>query len=225
MPTSLPGVNGNPLAGQSDFLTIAGTGTGTKATCNKCQVSNPGPGSNWVIDTQFSQPLKVPELRNIYQKQLYARSSAATIDGFGMDHEGHIPDFTAFLNQSQFKSGYNTAQKKDISAFSLCFDTGTAPAVGYTRTMTAATLASALSDWTTLQSQATIVPPNTAPNIDLIGRGTINGAVRGLLYQPSSNNYIDDTGALYTQSDLQGKITAGDTLSIMGVYPGTGSAQ
>jgi hypothetical protein len=30
---------------------------------------------------------------------------------------------------------------------------------------------------------------------------------------------------LYTQSQLQALVVAGDTLSIMGVYPGTGSAQ
>jgi hypothetical protein len=45
-----------------------------------------------------------------------------------------------------------------------------------------------------------------------------------LLYQPSSSNYISDTKAVYTQAQLQALILAGDTLSMMGVYPGTGSA-
>jgi len=224
-PASLNG--GNPAQGLQDFLTVPGTLPG-KNTCQACHQTNPGPGTNLLIrpaaDTQAAQPMKIPQLRAIYQKNLFDRQAATTIDGFGLVHDGDKDSIVSFLAGSGFQ-GYTTTEKNDIAAYSLCFDTGTAPAVGYTRTMTAATLASALSDWTTLQSQATIVPPNTAPNIDLIGRGTINGAVRGLLYQPSSNNYIDDTGALYTQSDLQGKITAGDTLSIMGVYPGTGSAK
>jgi hypothetical protein len=124
-----------------------------------------------------------------------------------------------FLRGQGF-SGYTTAEKADIVAFSLCFDTGTAPAVGYTRTMTAANVGSSSvqSDWTTLQSQA------AAGNIDLIGRGTLRGTLHGLLYQPSSNNYISDTGALYNQSALKTLILGGDTLSFMGVYPGTGSA-
>jgi hypothetical protein len=45
-----------------------------------------------------------------------------------------------------------------------------------------------------------------------------------LLYQAASSNYISDTGTVYTQGQLEAFITAGDTLSIMGVYPGTGSA-
>jgi hypothetical protein len=92
--------------------------------------------------------------------------------------------------------------------------------VGYTLTLTAATVgsSSAQTDWTTLQSQA------SAGNIDLIARGTIQGQVHGLLYQPSASNYISDTNAVYTQTQLQALIAAGDTLSIMGVYPGTGSA-
>jgi hypothetical protein len=114
-------------------------------------------------------------------------------------------------------TGYTQTEKNDMAAYMLCFDTGTAPAVGYTITLTATTLASSLSDWNTLQSQA-------PANIDLIGNGTLNGVVHGLLYQPSSNNYISDTGVLYTQSQLQTLIQNGDTLSMMGVYPGTGSA-
>ena len=115
---------------------------------------------------------------------------------------------------------YTATEKTDIAAYCLTFDTGTAPAVGYTLTLTNATLTAAQSGWNTLQSQAGTSPPN----IDLIGRGTLGGVVHGLLYQPATNNYISDTGVIYTQSALQSLIGAGDTLSVMGVYPGTGSA-
>ena len=49
----------------------------------------------------------------------------------------------------------------------------------------------------TLQLQA------AAENIDLIARGTLSGVVHGLLYQPSSNNYLSDTGATYTQASYR----------------------
>ena len=216
LPTSLNG--GNPVNGQNDFMTVQGVEP-TKQTCNDCHTSNPGPGSNRAILTQFSQPLKVPELRNIYQKALFQRFNPTTIDGFGLTHDGHDSGFTDFLNDPLF-SGYSTAQKTDIAAYSACFDTGTAPAVGFTITLTATSLTSptAVTDWATLQSQA------KAGNIDLIGRGTLKGQVHGLLYQPTSNNYLSDAGTSYTQAQLESLVTAGDTLSIMGVYPGTGSA-
>ena len=218
LPSSLSG--GNPAAGQSDFLTVNGTGFSQKGPCNDCHTSNPGPGSNRLIVKQFPpQPLKVPELRNIYQKLLYDRFGATSIDGFGLAHDGIDSGLAEFLSHKLF-NGYTAAEKNDIAAYSLCFDTGTAPAVGYTLTLTAATVgsSSAQTDWTTLQSQA------SAGNIDLIARGTLQGQVHGLLYQPSASNYISDTNAVYTQTQLQALIAAGDTLSFMGVYPGTGSA-
>jgi DNA-binding beta-propeller fold protein YncE len=220
LPTSLNG--GNPVAGLTDFLTVAGTEPGPN-TCQACHTTDPGPGTNLLIrpavDTQAEQPVKVPQLRAIYQKDLFNRSAATTIDGFGVVHDGVKSDMTSFLAGTAF-SGYTQTEKNDIAAYSMAFDTGTAPAVGYTRTLTAANVASSSvqGDWTTLQSQAGV------GNIDLIGRGTISGVVHGLLYQPKSNNYISDTGALYTQTQLQAIVLAGDTLSIMGVYPGTGSA-
>lgn len=223
LPTSLGG--GNAVTGQSDFLTIAGTGTSKmRGTCNQCHTSNPGPGSNRAIDAVMlgpvsPQPMKVPELRNIYQKLLF-NEAATTIDGFGLGHDGTFPGLAAFLSSALF-SGYTATEKTDIIAYSLCFDTGTAPAVGYTITLTAANSAAA-TNWATLESQA------GAGNIDLIARGTltIRGQVQvhGLLYQPLSSNYISDTGTTYTQTQLQGFVNSGDTLSVMGVYPGTGSA-
>ena len=215
LPTSLAG--GNPSAGLLDYLTIPGTGTG-KHTCNDCHTANPGPGTNRRVLPDFKpQPLKTPELRNIYQKLLYTRHNPASIDGFGIEHDGHFSTASDLLALTIFN--YTSQQKTDIISYLLCFDTGTAPAVGYTITLTAANVIGQKQqmDWATLQSQAAAV------NIDLIARGTIQGQISGLLYQPASKNYLSDKNALYTQSQLQAFIEGGDTLSFMGVSPGTGS--
>ena len=53
-----------------------------------------------------------------------------------------------------------------------------------------------------------------------IARGTIQGSVSGLCTNLGSNNYLGDKNVLYTQSQLQGFIEGGDTLSFMGVFPG-----
>jgi len=99
--------------------------------------------------------------------------------------------------------------------------TGTAPAVGYSRTLTSTTVTTgpAQSDWNTLQSQA------TAGNIDLIAQGTIQGQITGLLYQPSTSEYTTDTTGLgpFTQTQLTTFIQQGGTLTIMGVPPGSGA--
>jgi YVTN family beta-propeller protein len=221
LPTSLAG--GNPVSGLNDFLNVPGMAN--KTTCQSCHESDPGPGTNLLIqpaaDTEAKQPMKTPQLRAIYQKRLFDSEGTETIDGFGMTHDGTASGVFVFLQGPKF-SGYTETEKTDIAAFELAFDTGTAPAVGYTRTLTAANVATAgvQSDWTLLQTQA------AAANIDLIARGTINGQLHGLLYQPSSSTYISDTSGLgpFTQAQLQTLIQAGDILSIMGVYPGTGTA-
>ena len=102
----------------------------------------------------------------------------------------------------------------------LCFDSGTAPAVGFTITLTASNVTSLQeqNNWALLQSQASV------GNADLIARGTIQGQVHGLLYQPSKNSYVADDHAEYRKNQLQTFIEGGDKLSFIGVYPGTGTA-
>jgi DNA-binding beta-propeller fold protein YncE len=234
LPTSQNG--GNPSAGLTDFLTIAATsvpagvpGVKSPATCQACHTADPGPGTSLLIQpfttTPALQPMKVPQLRAMYQKELFSLTATEVIDGFGLDHNGSEGVLLDFLDGSGF-TGYTQTEKSDLAAFMMNFDTGTAAAVGYGRTLTAANVTTSLiqGDWALLQSQA------AAGNIDLIARGTITVSgtpqLHGLLYQPSSKTYISDTSGLgpFTQAQLQTLILGGDTLSIMGAYPGTGTA-
>ncbi len=61
-------------------------------------------------------------------------------------------------------------------------------------------------------------------NINVIVKGTLDGKLHGLLFQPGSSSYRSDTTNLtvMTRSDLRAKILAGDTLTVMGVPPGSG---
>jgi YVTN family beta-propeller protein len=218
-PTSLD--SGNAVTGQTDFLTLVlsqpGTG-GPATTCNACHTADPGPGSNCLIQATQPQPMLNAQLRNIYQKLLFTSTASSTIDGFGLIHDGSTSTLQDFFSIPSF-AGYTNLEKIDMGAYLLSFDTGTAPAVGHTITLTATTVngLSAQTVWATLQSQA------QAGNNDLIARGTIQHQLHGLLYQPLTKNYLSDTGVLYTQAQLTTFILAGDTLSFMGVYPGTGT--
>jgi len=233
-----PGVSASPLAGQGYFLNVDfNPTTEPGVTCSFCHASDPlgsngvvtGTGTNLNVRIPTGggpgaeQPFKIPHLRNMYQKlnQNFA-AGAVSVNGFGFNHDGAITGLYAQAGQSTFGSiATNTAQKQAIDAFEMCFPTGTVPATGYSRTLNTASVNTppAQSDWTTLQGQA------LAGTIDLIANGTIQGQLHGLLYQPASNNYVTDTTGLgpFTQAQLTAFVVAGDTLTLMGVPPGSGN--
>ncbi len=194
-------------------------------TCNLCHLSTAAGTDRLIIPAsllQQPQSFKTPQLRNIYQKLLFNNTPGTpTIDGFGLLHDGSKAGIPQFLSDPVFGPfSTDTYIQTQLNAYELCFDTGIAPAVGYTRTVTAANVndSSVVSDWATLESQA------KAANIDLIVKGTINGQVHGLFYSPGVGNYLTDTTGLgpFTHAQLVSFISGGDTLSPMGVPPGSG---
>jgi YVTN family beta-propeller protein len=224
-PTNFAG--GNAAAGRNAFFFtnyVGGPGFGLQ--CNSCHTGPPGPGSDSLIipasALQESQDFKVPQLRAIYQKMNFNKAPGTnSIGGFGLVHDGTDPSLQVFLSRPVFVNiNSNTVIKNNLAAFVQCFDTGTAPAVGYTRTLssTNVTSTSISNDWSLLESQA------AAANIDLVLKGTLDGRLHGLLYQPGSANYKPDSTnlAALTRSQLTAKIQNGDRLSIMGVPPGSG---
>jgi YVTN family beta-propeller protein len=221
LPASIAG--GDPAAGRNTFLNEQ---FASGVTCNTCHTANPGPGSNRLIIPasllREPQDFKVPHLRNIYQKLNFNNGQGATsVGGFGLLHNGSVPSLFAFLSNPVFQRfSTDTIRKNNLTAFLLCFDTGTAPAVGYARTVTAANVSNAAvtGDWALLESQA------AAGNIDLIVKGTIDGTQTGLLYRPATKDYQTDRAGSgpFTQAQLRSKISAGDTLTPMGVPRGSG---
>ena len=227
LPSSFAG--GNPRLGRETYVTNLYQPT-LGFACNTCHALPTG--SDRLIDPDTilpgSQDFKVPHLREIYQKTGFnrTRGSPATgtnsIGGFGFQHDGKFENLIAFFSQSVFASfSTNGTLKTNVQAFVLCFDTGTAPAVGYSRTLAATNvnLTTVSNDWTLLESQAA-----TLTNMDLVVKGTIDGQRHGLLYQPGANNYKPDSTnlATLTRAQLTAKILAGDRLTVMGVPPGAG---
>jgi len=219
MPTSFR--NGNPAAGLTTFTTQTYQ---LLLTCNTCHALPTGSGLA-IVDgeaLQESQHFKIPHLRNVYQKANFNHSpGAVSINGYGFVHDGIDDTLFNFLTRPVFGTfRTNTTIKNNLEAFVLCFDTGTAPAVGYTRTVTASNITSLAvrGDWTLLERQA------VSNSVQLIVKGTIDGRVRGFLYDRFGNTYLPDSTnvAAMTRAQLEAKISAGDTLTVMGVPPGTG---
>ena len=224
MPNAVAG--GNPNAGLTAFQNLQ-FGPPPGATCTGCHALNNGLGTDLAFRpaNELAEPqiFKTPHLRSQYQKTGFNNApGASSIDGFGFAHNGSSSTLTGFLSLPFFGGlANNTVAKNNIAAFMLCFDTGTAPAVGYTRTVTQANAndAGITSDWNLLQNQATI------GNINLIAKGIIDGRQTGLLYRPGTNDYQSDRIGIgpFTQTQLRDKVIAGGTLSVMGVFPGTGT--
>lgn len=212
-------IGGDPNNGLGLFLRGQ---TSREGTCNSCHTAPPGPGSNNLIVQLplISEPFKTPQLRNIYQRLLYnTEPLSISIDGFGLTHNGKSGTLSDFITTS-FPLITSPADVRDIAAFLICFDTGTAPATGYARTIYRQNLGNAAirDDWNTLQARAAL------NEIDLVVHGSINGVPRGLLYDAASRLYRDPLGLIgpFTQAQLTGFAGGNDTLTVMGVPPGSG---
>lgn len=209
---------GDPNAGRSTFLNDNYNPSLRCSTCHALPT-----GTNRVIISaaalQESQAFKVPQLRNIYQKLHFVRSaSAVSLSGFGLTHDGVDPDVVTFLSRPVFGTfSTDLTRKRDLNAFMQCFDTGTAPAVGYTRTIDAATLAGSGADWSLLEGQA-------VTNCDLVVRLLENGARQGFVYRPATNDYLSDQSGLgpFTRAALEAKIAGGAIATLMGAPRGSG---
>jgi hypothetical protein len=105
-----------------------------------------------------------------------------------------------------------------VSAFVQCFDTGTAPAVGYSRTVTGSNYNSVTNDWAMLENQAAI------GNIDLVVRSARLGVTRNFVYQPGAGTYRPHKQALpsVARANIVADILNAGVATIMGVPPGLG---
>jgi len=228
LPTAFPTRNGvgNAEAGRNTFLNEFYQPT-LQLSCNRCHAVPTGstPTIVGAMALQESQDFKVPHLRNVYQKlNVNFAAGAQSVGGFGLVHDGIDPDLFTFLSRPVFGTFANdTVRKRNLDAFVQCFDTGTAPAVGYARTLTAQNIdsASVSNDWNLLEAQAT-----SGTSINLIVKGTIDGIQRGFLYAgPAGTSYGPDTRDIppMTRAQLRDKVLAGDTLTIMGTPLGSGT--
>lgn len=223
-PATLAGFAGSPATGRTTFLTNQYQ---PFLTCATCHTDNLGGQDKFIIPAAAlneTQDFNVPQLRNMYQKANFNNSvGAQSRGGFGFIHDGTFATLFSFLSQGVFGNVTNDAVKKNnLEAFLMCFDTGSAPAVGYSRTIHSsnANLAAVVNDVTLLQNQT------AAGNINLIGKGLIDGVLRGLRYNSATANYTTDKTGVgpFTWAQLQAKALSGNAkITLMGVPPGSGT--
>ena len=152
-------------------------------SCNACHSGSPGfrSGTNNLIIPglllQESQDFKVPQLRGLYQKLGLQSSAGEQLTGFGFIHDGSIDTLLDFLRLPVFTFRSDN-DRRDVEAFVLAFDSGSAPAVGLQATINEDNkLSPAIGERINL-----LIAQANAGNCDLVVKGIYGGARRGFVY-------------------------------------------
>lgn len=212
LPTSFNG--GNASTGRDLF------NDHLKSHCAVCHALPGGTDQNIDLKREVdgTQEMKNPSLRTVYQRAgLFNPVSGQTsLSGFGLGSDGvgstlPLPHFYQLDN-------LGTAQElADVAAFLLCFDTGTAPAVGRTITVKPGQSAAAASELSLLETQA------VAAACDLVVRVRIAGQARRFRYNIATGLYLSDRSgeSAVTRAALIA-LAGSQPMTFSGVIPGDG---
>lgn len=194
-------------------------------TCNQCHALPTGSNGTIIPGNVLQEPqgFAVPQLRNIYKKLGRRPTSQGRISGFGIAHEGSLNDVFDFLGLNVFSPlSTNTTRRTALQNFVLALDTGMAPLVGYQVTVNPTNVASA----TVTQDITLMMQRSAMGDINLIARGTIDGTLRGLLYDPVNGRFTTDKKGVgpFTITQLRSQVSnKKDEITFMGVPPGSGT--
>lgn len=182
---------GVPTLGESTFGASA-------MNCVSCH-SNPS-GTNGLLHTLNGQSIKMPHLRNQYEKTGFSRTSMSNNRGFGFNHDGVNDTIFDFLLFNQFPFA-NDQARRDSEAFMLSWDSGTHAAIGVQTTIV---------DYATIPPAqvsliASMIGQADAHNVGLVVKGRVAGEQRGWMYL---------AGGLF-QSDRDGESLSTTTLLAM----------
>ena len=222
-----PSSGPNPARGEKIYIQDR-TDRGALA-CNFCHTTFPsGTGTNnLLIPGQVllmsngrpePQPLKVPQLRGIYQKTGYLRQPGKQLSGYGFAHDGVFDTLLNFLKTVNFTFN-NDSERQDVEAFVLALDTGTAPSVGAQITINEnnKTASSTTQTVMLLMSQA------EKNNSELVVKGVFQGQARGFFYIGKGMFQTDRSGeAPVSWQTLVQAVSKGNELTFTGVPIGNG---
>ncbi|MSR17809.1 MAG: hypothetical protein EXS00_01360 [Phycisphaerales bacterium] len=211
------GGSGNPNTG----FTLYTTGNLDFVQCSDCHTLPTG-GQGTIISAsllQEAQSMKVPQLRNIYEKSGMDKTSQSNNSGFGFVHDGATDTLFKFFSLSVFNFASGAAgnqQRRDVAAFMMCFDTGTHASVG-----AQATMGGAGSDQTA--RRATLLTIAQAGSAQLVARGNYAGEPRSFLLTSGTAMQSDRLSEVRTIAQLDAQATAASPFLYTLVPNGTGA--
>jgi YVTN family beta-propeller protein len=224
-------LNANQQAGRDFYF---GPISDIVANCNGCHTLDPAAeffGTGGLMSFEGAiQDLKVPQLRNMYEKvgmfgmaDIPFNNSGDNghkgdqIRGFGYTHDGAVDTLERFHNAGLFTFPDN-ATRLNIVQFMFAFDTNLKPIVGQQVTLTASNAATVGARIDLLIARA------LAGDADLIVKSNISGEQRGAHLLPDGTFQTDKTSeaALTAVAVRALAQTAGQEVTYTAVPPGSG---
>ena len=222
-------------AGHDMYLDINNKIDGNFASCNECHALNEAQGqfgSNGQISSDgVVQDIKVPHLRNLYQKVgrfgMPINGSNVPGDnvdmgnqirGFGFLHDGSVDTVARFFGIPVFSFSGDVVLKGQMEQFMLAFDSNVKPVVGQQVTLTSTNTATVSNRLNLLIARA------GAGDSDLIVKGIVTGAAKGWRRR-SDGLFQSDTaaGGTLTENQLSALAqVAGQSLTYTAVPLGSG---
>ena len=243
-PTTHTTLTPDQQAGSDFFFNVT---SDTVQTCNGCHVTDPANGffgtdgfSSFENETQH---VKIPHLRNLYQKvgmfgmpaimfvnDLHdttpgpSSSQPMQVRGFGFLHDGSIDTLFRFHSATVFNGGFGSQSDPDlvreqVDAFMLVFPSNLAPIVGQEITLGGSNAGDVGGRIDLLIQRA------TAGECDLVVKGVLSNVQRGWLLDKATGKFQSDRTGDPELSDatLRGQTTTlGQELTYTCVPPGSG---
>lgn len=199
--------------------------------CSACHSLPSGTSNNIDIPSSVGsfQPLKDAPLRTTYHRlNLNPTPGARSLSGFGMGSDGSLhelpighPYSLHILDDIDRPLEVREKEKRDLAAFILAFDTGTAPAIGRSISFHSneSSHPGKLGQLSTLESQASL---GIYSEVGVIAHGLIDGQRRSFHFDPETSRYQPDlsSGEPLSKNALLGSLNSGDALTFTGVPVG-----
>jgi len=234
----------------SDGVTVGGNGS-TCEGCHRLDASQGffGTGTDSSFENE-PQIFKIPHLRNMYQKVgMFGMPNVDFIlngnqdggddfshqgdqvRGTGFIHDGSIDTLFRFFRATAFEQGFlgdnsvgfngGNAQRSDMEALMLAFDSDLAPIVGQQVTLDDddSNFASEEARLALLEQRAgtpfvSAVLGGVVTECDLVAKGRWNNRVRSALYDPNTDTYQFDAELIYAGIAPQNVLTATEIRTI-----------
>ncbi len=204
--------DGNPALGLDLFVTRRFDGGAL--TCVQCHTL--ATGTNGQITPagvmNSAQSMKVAQLRNMFDKAGFLRTSSNNNLGFGFTHDGSVDTLVNFLTNPVFQfspGGAGMQERRDIAAFLLSFSIDTHAGVGVQVTLDGVNNNDAAA--VNLINQMVSLANTNA--VGLVVKGIQAGAPRGYRYGGANLFQADAAGQTISLAALRAAATTGNELT------------
>ncbi len=188
------------------------------------------------VDGSTNTSMKIPQTRNVHEKDGFNTTQLLNTAGFGYLHDGSVDSIERFVSEPVFTLT-SEQEVADMVAFMLSFSGSDLPAGSTTSVFEPPGGASkdahaAVGEQTTLRSAAspdpnqvalitTFISLANANKVGLIVKGRVGGVSRGWVYTGSNSFQSDRAGQTVTAANLQALAAAGSELTYTIVVKGT----